>query len=261
MPDSARIYLRLRNWLDGIQSELDMSWAVLGELYGRFTPLDQLGMRWRRVRSNLDDIRSLEASVRYLPRRVRFDVARSELLSLLIRPLYGDDPSYGVRELMQNAVDAVHEREYYQQKYPDTEVKLREQESQIVVSLSEWDAGCGEAWFEIVDQGIGMTEEMLVEYFLTAGASYRRSDKWQSIFEDESQPLMGDSNATLGNAKSHVVRSGRFGVGALAAFLLGDIIEVETRHVSSDVGFRFSAYLSQEVINIEKTFTMPTGTR
>ncbi|MGC3966251.1 MAG: hypothetical protein QM775_02420 [Pirellulales bacterium] len=47
------------------------------------------------------------------------------------------------------------------------------------------------------------------------------------------------------------MRSGRFGIGALAAFLLGDEIEVTTRHISQpkDRGISFSASLDTEAIN------------
>ena len=38
-------YLRLKHLLMGIQQELDLSWAVLGEIYGRYSPLDRLAAR------------------------------------------------------------------------------------------------------------------------------------------------------------------------------------------------------------------------
>ncbi|MDI1313597.1 hypothetical protein [Prosthecobacter sp.] len=167
-------FLRLREWLDGIQLELDMSWAVLGEVYGRYPKLRPLGLEWRRVRSNLDNVPEFSKTVSYLPRRIRAEVARAELLSLLIRPLYGDDPSFGVRELMQNAVDAVREREYFQQQYPEyANVSFRPQEADVLIELSEFDEKSQSAWMEFSDKGIGMTEKVITDYFLTAGASYR----------------------------------------------------------------------------------------
>jgi hypothetical protein len=36
---SVGTFLRLKDWLLDIQQELDTSWAVLGEVYGRFTKL------------------------------------------------------------------------------------------------------------------------------------------------------------------------------------------------------------------------------
>ena len=51
-PQEARTYLKLRRLLQGLQAELDSCWAVLGEVYGRFGALANLGLVIRRVRSN-----------------------------------------------------------------------------------------------------------------------------------------------------------------------------------------------------------------
>lgn len=254
-PTDVETYLRLRDWLDGIQSELDTSWAVLGEVYGRFDSLRPLGLLWRRVRSNLDDKPAYARSVPYLPRRIRLEVARSELLSLLISPLYGDDPSFGVRELMQNAVDAVREREFFLSKHPERSTQdFRIQDADVEVWLSDFDDSTGCAWLEVIDSGIGMTDKVITDYFLTAGASYRNSEQWQKTFERT------EVNDGTNKPRSQVVRTGRFGVGALAAFLLGQRIEVETRHITSDEGFKFEITLSQEAVQVERCTDMPIGT-
>ena len=41
-PKDVLTFLRLKEWLTGIESELDASWAVLGEVYGRSLP--ELGL-------------------------------------------------------------------------------------------------------------------------------------------------------------------------------------------------------------------------
>jgi len=64
-------------------------------------------------------------------------------------------------------------------------------------------------------RGIGMTVDTVINYFLKAGASLRRSELWRETYEDA-------------EGKSRVLRSGRFGVGVLAAYLLGDEISVAT---------------------------------
>lgn len=253
-PPDVEAYLRLREWLDGIQYELDSSWAVLGEVYGRYPALKELGLHWRRIRSNLDDRAVFARSVSFLPRRIRIEVARAELLSLLIRPLYGDDPSYGVRELIQNAVDAVREREFHQQKYPESSKEIiSDQRADVVVWLTDFDNKTNCAWLVVSDRGIGMTEKILTDYFLTAGASYRHSEQWQKIFE-RSDPSVGSK------PRAQIIRTGRFGVGALAAFLLGENIEVQTRHISSATGFRFSMSLTQEAVQVERVDDLPVGT-
>lgn len=105
-PRDVSIYLRVKNWLTGTQAELDASWAVIGEVYGR---VNQFGLAVRRVRSNLDDEGRFAETVEYVSMHATFDTAGADLLKLLIGPLYGDRPEIGIRELLQNAVDAVRE--------------------------------------------------------------------------------------------------------------------------------------------------------
>ena len=113
-PKDVRTFLGLRHLLDEIQAELDQTWAVLGEVYSRFSAekLDRLGLNIRRVRSNIDNVVHFAPTVSYIPQEVKFDVAGASLVKLLITPLYGDDPSMAVRELIQNSVDAVRERDF-----------------------------------------------------------------------------------------------------------------------------------------------------
>jgi hypothetical protein len=183
-PQEVAIFLRLKEWLAGIQQELDGSWAVLGEVYGLQPKLKYLGLTFRRVRSNLDNVAEFAKTVPYVPDRIRFDVARAELLKLLIGPLYGDDPSYGVRELMQNAIDAVREYDQFVLDNPQyATVPRREQEADVVVELGPLDEATGYATMTISDRGIGMTEATIRDYFLRAGASYRQSAEWKVSFE------------------------------------------------------------------------------
>ena len=59
-------YLKLERWMQGLQDELDKSWAVLGEVYGRFTQekLNLLGLKIRRVRSNIEDKKAYKSALR-----------------------------------------------------------------------------------------------------------------------------------------------------------------------------------------------------
>jgi hypothetical protein len=252
-PQEVAVFLRLKEWLAGIQQELDSSWAVLGEVYGlqTQTKLNTLGLTFRRVRSNLDDVAEFAKTVPYVPDRIRFDVARAELLKLLIGPLYGDDPSYGVRELMQNAIDAVREYDQFVLDNPQyASVPRREQEADVVVELGPLDEATGYATMTISDRGIGMTELIIKEYFLRAGASYRQSTKWKADFEFDSSK----SN------EAKILRSGRFGVGALSAFLIGAEIEIHTRHVSLNKGYVFKAQLEDDVLDVRQLENIKVGT-
>jgi molecular chaperone HtpG len=247
-PDDVETYLRLKAWLSSLQDEVDASWAVIGEVYARQGQgMDKLGIRVRRIYSNLDDEDDFSKLVDYLPSHIAFTAAGADLLKLLIGPLYGDRPEIGVRELLQNAVDAVRELNNlrirhiapedptYSNTEPDVQIEL-DQDSQ-----ENW-------WLMIRDRGIGMTQTVLCNYFLKAGASFRDSDAWRSQFLDE-------------KGQSRILRAGRFGIGALAAFLLGDEFQVTTRHASAlpEDGLAFSASIDTDPIPVYH-MTLPVGT-
>ena len=261
-PNNVETYLRLEEWLNGIQSELDICWAVFGEVYAR-TNLEPLGLAIRRVRSNLDDEKQFAQSVNYVPKRVGFDIARSEVLEELVGPLYGNRPEVGIRELIQNAVDAVRELWDFREHAPNfkneeqksqepQEIKLLEHDADVVVLVDESHKN-GDAKVIISDRGIGMTEKVITDYFLKAGASFCKSDTWAKQHE-----VQTEENET--QLRSRVLRSGRFGVGALAAFLLGNKIKVYTRHITAEIGLEFEVKLGTEAIQLSYNKEIQRGT-
>jgi molecular chaperone HtpG len=240
-PRDVQIFLKLKSLLSGIQTELDRTWAVLGEVYGHHQDLNGFsrGMRLRRIRSNLDNNKKFAQQVSYLPEHVKFETADSELLRLLVEPLYGDRPDVGIRELLQNSVDACNELEIYLQNHPEYKSRLNEINPQETDILLEIKNDGKQNVIEISDRGIGMTADVIKNYFFRIGISYRVSDHWKQEFEDS------DGN-------SRVSRIGRFGIGILAAFLLGEQIEVTTRHISESSGWNFTFGINDPHIQIHR---------
>jgi len=242
-PQEVKTFVRIKDWLTDFQAELDSSWAVLGEVYGPFAKreLTKLGLSLRRIRSNLDDVESFSKQVQYIPTRASFTTADPHVLNLLVGPLYNRDPAFGIRELIQNAVDAVRELKEYQRRHPTSQkAKLREQKADVVVEIDGNESG--ELWLTVSDRGIGMTPKTICGYFLRAGASFRESDVWRKEF-------------TTKEGQATVLRSGRFGIGALAAFLIGNELHVTTRHIDalSNQGIEFTATLEGEIIELKRT--------
>ena len=241
-PEDVKTFLKLKNLFSSIQHELDTSWAVLGEVYAIHPKLKSLGLNGlviRRIRSNLDKTQEFGETVSYIPEKVSLQTANAELVNLLIEPLYGANPEIGVRELLQNAVDACRELEDYRKENVQAKPDLPRQKADVKVELS---SRKGKKSFIIQDKGIGMTIQTIKNYFLTAGASFRMSDTWKAQHMDE-------------EGNSRVLRSGRFGIGALAAFLIGDEVHVTTRHISQseNSAIQFTFRVHDEVIEMRRT--------
>jgi len=244
------LYLQLRELLTGLQSEMDHSTAVLDEAYGARSDigLNKLSLATRRVYSNLHSP-VFRDSLPYVPERTGF-AADPNLLTLLVEPLYGNEPGVGVRELMQNAVDAVCELSAWCKAHDKLvgSLDLPDQEMDVLIEFIKRDNG---TWFlRVRDKGIGMSSDTVQNYFLRAGASFRQSTEWATEFLDE-------------KGKPRVLRAGRFGVGAFAIFLLGPTFRLWTRHVKSakSAGFSIEASASSSLIEIRRVDSLPVGTQ
>lgn len=248
-PTNVRTHTKIMTWLRGIQAELDQSWAVLGEVYGRYADvLPHPALSIRRIKSNLDDAEGFADSVDYIPQPITFTTAGGPLLKLLVGPLYRERPQFGLRELMQNAVDAVRERYDLCEKHPHLpdQPPAKGSVDDVVISIDLDDTGKPVS-VTCTDRGIGMSLDTLRDYFLKAGASLRTNPQWRRQHADD------DNQVTI-------PRTGRFGIGVLAAFLIGNKITVTTRHQKADIGYRFSTTLDEEIIKITKVPGAAIGT-
>jgi signal transduction histidine kinase len=118
--------------------------------------------------------------------------------------LYGNDPTVALRELIQNAADAVQARRKYQKRPTDWGL--------ITVGLlSEGDR----VWLVVEDNGIGMSEQVLTGPLLDFGTSFWRS------------PLAMEEFPGLMAAGMHAI--GRFGIGFFSVFMLGLVVRVYSR--------------------------------
>lgn len=195
----------------GLQREFDSSIAVLEEIYH-----SKYFLTVSRVTSNILKSKSRKGFARKFfinDTRIR---TSPDILPLLVGPLYVNNPAYGVRELLQNAVDACKQREENEQGY----------RGKINISIDT----CKKL-FLIEDNGIGMNENIVSNYYLNAGSSYRNSEEWEEEFLDD-----------FGKAK--VLRIGHFGIGALATFLIGDKVTVTTRYKGNSLGCEFAYTLN-----------------
>ena len=226
-PTSSIEYVHLDKWLRTTQAELDLCWSILAEKYA-----DQsYRLSIHRIQCNIHEPDVQETmNDSFLTREVKVS-ANPEIVKLMMSPLYGDNPSYGVRELLQNAVDACIERKEKSRR------ENRPYQGKVTISL-------GPQSFRICDNGVGMDENVLLNYYLCAGSSFRSSDEWKREYTED--------------GKSKVARTGRFGVGFLASFLLGDTIEVCSQHLYDEKGYAFSFNQDSRPLNIRRV-SRPEG--
>lgn len=221
-PQITSDFIKIEKWLKTVQQELDVSWAIITEKY----IVEKCHLSIHRIKSNiLQSETRAEMDCRFLTKEAKL-TANVELLKLLIQPLYGNDPSFGVRELIQNAVDACLERK--QLESDDSNYK-----AEIIVSLDT-----KRKIFTITDNGIGMNEDVLLNYYLSAGSSFRFSKEWLKNFSNENETLIS--------------RTGKFGIGVLSTFLLGTTVSVRTRHMYDTLGYVFSFSLEQDSIDVSR---------
>jgi len=243
------IYLQLEFLFNDLQNEMDHSVAVLEELYGRYADLglNKLKLSKRRVYSNIFK-KSYQANLDYVPKKVEFSVD-SNLINLLIKPLYGDYPNVGIREILQNSVDAVRELSA-NRDINRTECLMLENKDVNVDVLIEFVHKNDDKWIlRIVDNGIGMTESILQDYYLKAGASFRESKDWKNKYMNH-------------NGEPITVRAGRYGIGSAAVFLLGSSFKLLTKYAGSDndYGLEINVSWNSKLIKISKVKNINIGT-
>ena len=223
-PSNTSEFIKIEHWLNDIQHEIDLSWAIIAEKY----TVNEYNLSIHRIQSNILNRQSREEfSTKFITKEAKL-VANADLLKLLIQPLYGNDPSYGVREMLQNSVDACIERQNYEEKRGNIQYTPK---VEILIDTKF-------KTFIIKDNGIGMNENILLNYYLSAGSSYRFSKDWIMEFTS--------------NTDEEIIRTGKFGVGVLSSFLLGTSIFVQTRRVNDNTGFEFEFQMNPSLINIKR---------
>lgn len=231
----------IKTLLSGFQREIDDCWSIFGEVYSRYPSLKNLGIIYRRIKSNIDnpDDYVLKNHKKYYHETLSIKSDNQKLFPLLIKPLYGDTPQIGLRELLQNAIDACNERYGLEEKNNIT----REDIPYSVSITLDYDTNL----LVISDDGIGMDINTVRDYFLKVGASYRTSEIWKANFSD--------------NEHSYIPRTGKFGIGMLAGFLVGNEILVKSKHISDKFrGVQFTYTLESSDIAVSFFNSEKVGT-
>lgn len=167
----------------------------------------------------------------YVSGQYRLTLDQEQVMDLLVGKDLYSDPAVFVRELIQNAIDAVRTREQLDKNLPrgwKPQIKIR-----------TWMDNEGYHWFRIEDNGIGMTEDVIKNYFLKIGRSYYNSD----TFKKEKIRCGADDD---------YMPISRFGIGILSCFM-GDKdlnrVEVSTKHFNENGNYYPALRMSMHGMN------------
>lgn len=200
------------------ERDADAWWLCLGHLRSvdrELRDADRLLQATQRPRLRVRGVRGVEEPARFatlvrtegwLPVDVRVRVG--DAVSLVRRlggeQLYGNDPSVALRELIQNASDAVRARRLMEEREPAW--------GAIRVTAGTDDTG---DWLEVEDTGIGMSEAVLTGPLLDFGNSY-----WDSALMTRELPTL---------LARGFEATGRFGIGFFSVFMAGRRVRVASR--------------------------------
>jgi len=142
------------------------------------------------------------------PVDIRFRPDSMERLVELLggKMLYGNDASAPIRELLQNARDAI---ELYRAQSANPETL---EPPSIRISIVDDAQG---RFLEVSDNGIGMSEHVVTNYLLGIASDYWHSS---DFYSEHGKGLNREFNPV-----------GRFGIGFLSVFMLGNSVEVKTQ--------------------------------
>ncbi|XXF81534.1 HSP90 family protein [Myxococcaceae bacterium GXIMD 01537] len=131
----------------------------------------------------------------------RFQINLRGVIDLLSHHLYST-PGVYLRELLQNATDAIRARQHLEPRHAGA----------VRVELMEKQDG-GPATLLFTDEGVGLTEEEIHRFLATIGESSKRGE-------------------ALAERRNDFI--GQFGIGLLSCFMVCDEVLVVTRSVRGD---------------------------
>lgn len=201
-----QLEMEVRTYLEWVERELVASIDCLRQSGGAC-----LKLPFRILADNVD-----RRNYRFGDFRLTMDQDKVREL-LAGRNLYRDGGVF-VRELLQNAVDAILTRRTRDRDFDAAHGGT--------IRIRTWRDAEGYDWFRIEDDGVGMREEDITNYFLKVGCSYYTSKQFEA-------------DQLRAKARGGFKPISRFGIGVLSCFLSDpehNRLELSTRRLSPDPG-------------------------
>jgi hypothetical protein len=147
----------------------------------------------------------------YIYYDLEFSLSRDEVVKLLMTDKLYKSPKLSVRELLQNALDALRHRKALIKRDNETDWQLGKVVMEHVLDEH------GHEVIRCIDNGVGMDKSIIQRFLTKAGRSYYRSPE----FEQERVSF-----------RAHGVDfdpCAQFGIGFMSCFMMGDRIKIFTR--------------------------------
>jgi hypothetical protein len=176
---------------------------------------------WTKQRLSLEGVQQIKtpkafaALVRtfnFEPIDIRFKPDSIERLVEILggKTLYGNDQYAPLRELLQNSRDAILLK---------THNELKNKDSTYVGKITiSFDTSNVPAKLVVKDNGIGMDSKIIQDYLLGIASDYWNSQDYFNDFPDARE--------------KGFLPTGKFGIGFLSVFMIGDNISVETERIA-----------------------------
>lgn len=205
--DSLQLEKEIQGYLNYVQDELRRC--------NDYLPVD--GDLWKDF-TFPNDIKVVIQQNGYKSGEFYITMDQDRVLELLTGRNVYRDASVFVRELLQNSIDAVLTRKAADTGFShhyDERGRLVPNETAGKIRIDTWKED-GYDWFRIEDNGIGMTEHIITDYFLKVGRSYYNSEEFKKELYH----------------RGFYTPISRFGIGILSCFMAdpeNTVLEVSTR--------------------------------
>jgi len=172
----------------------------------------------------------------YTYRDTKFNLSKRQVIDLLMgTKLYGS-PEVALRELLQNSIDACLLR-----KAQEFNWGYSKYEPEIVV---KYYAENGEDILEVTDNGTGMDQYIIDNYYSKVGSSFYKSIDFYNLKSE---------------SRADFTPTSRFGIGILSCFMVADTLLVDTKRVLGP--HKSSGALSVAVEGQDSVFWIRDGSR
>ena len=193
--DTAEAFFGLSSYLQYVKKELEVCHKITQIAKRQENAHHEFP--WKNIDESNIETEGFEA------KKLEFTIAQDNILKLLVGHTLYNDSSVVVRELSQNAIDAIKLQsiETSQKSHSSYEGKIR----------IEWNEK--DRILSFADNGTGMTIHDIENYLLKVGASKYRQKQFQEAHKDFN-PIS------------------RFGIGILTCFMVANDIDIETKSES-----------------------------